>query len=100
MIILIIAEKYLIISSNTYVSGKSASRVETRQKVAKAPKKTAQNVKKGNSSGAVKKLSTVDVDTSLENNYTSDKLTDERVTELLTENNALKNKVSHHRLHL
>ena len=86
------------------MSGKSASRGETRQKVAKAAKKTAQTVKKvntsvavkGNSSVAMKKLSTLDVDTALENNYTADKFTDERVTELLTANNVLKNKVRHH----
>jgi len=75
------------------VTGKSPLRVEARQKVLKGSKKTAHNVKKSSTSVAVEQLSNVDVEKNFDKHYVADMFTDERVTELLSENTALKNKV-------
>lgn len=75
------------------VTGKSPLRVEARQKVLKGSKKTAHNVKKSSTSVAVEQLSNVDVEKNFDKHYVADMFTDEHVTELLSENTALKNKV-------
>jgi len=64
--------------------------IDARQK---APRKTAQSVKRSNKSVAVEQLSALPVVKSSDKLYTPDEFTGEHVTELLTENAALRDKV-------
>jgi len=73
--------------------GKSISKVSAHQRVSKAPKKTASNVKKQNSGVPEEKQAALPVCTDSRMPFVPDMFTDERVTKLAAENDDLRNKV-------